>query len=103
MPLMATSKPDLARWVAQARPMPRLPPVTKTVGLKILDFALAATDEDRVGHDDFFGSAADVALFDNGVNRPEKVQICSRASGDAVHDGADFVSLNNFWSRGVNC
>jgi hypothetical protein len=63
-------------------------------GAEFAEFALAASDENRVGHDDFIRSDADATLLDDCVNRADEVLVGAHASCDAVHDYADAVCFH---------
>ena len=61
---------------------------------EIAQFAIAAADEDRVGHDHFIRADPDAALFDDRVDGTDQVLVGAHASGDAVHDDADAVCFH---------
>ena len=52
---------------------------------------LATTNEHRLGPDDFAVTDLQTALFADGEDRADVVLVGAHASGDAVHDDADFV------------
>ena len=61
---------------------------------EIFQLCLIAADKNGIGHDDFFGTDLDAALFDDRVDGAEQVLVGAHASGDAVHDDADCVCFH---------
>ena len=60
------------------------------------EFFLAPSDEDGIGHDHFAGFDLHSALFADGHDGADKVLVGAHASGDAVHDDADFMFFHIF-------
>src|SRR5215212_2841360 len=91
MSVTTTRRPCSARSVAVAAPMPRLPPVTRTIPSAVMVIASfgrerAARHQFLVGGDDMLGRCRDVAA-DVGV---ATAQISTRAH-QHVNDGFELV------------
>ena len=58
---------------------------------ELRELGFAAAHEHRLGPDDFAVTDLQASLFADGEDRADVVLVGAHASGDAVHDDADFV------------
>jgi len=60
-----------------------------------------ASDENRIGHDELGRRDFEAALLHDGDKRTEQMLVGAHASGDAVHDDANFVDGHKRWGLRV--